>query len=125
MKKKILLFVFTLCLFFLGYNYFFPDHRTINQEEALFNVEASILFDEFIDNSKQAEYKYLNQTITVSGVITSFNTENIMINNKIFCKFDNIVNKININDSIVVKGRCIGYDELLEEIKLDQCSIVK
>jgi len=125
MKKKILLFVFTLCLFFLGYNYLFPDHRTINQEEALFNVEASILFDEFIDNSKQAEYKYLNQTITVSGVITSFNTENIMINNKIFCKFDNIVNKININDSIVVKGRCIGYDELLEEVKLDQCSIVK
>ena len=125
MKKKILLFVFTLCLFFLGYNYLFPDHRTINKEEALFNVEASILFDEFIDNSKQAEYKYLNQTITVSGVITSFNTENIMINNKIFCKFDNIVNKININDSIVVKGRCIGYDELLEEIKLDQCSIVK
>ena len=125
MKKKILLFVFTLCLFFLGYNYLFPDHRTINQEEALFNVEASILFDEFIDNSKQAEYKYLNQTITVFGVISSFNTENIMINNKIFCKFDNIVNKININDSIVVKGRCIGYDELLEEIKLDQCSIVK
>lgn len=125
MKKKILLFVFTLCLFFLGYNYLFPDHRTINQEEALFNVEASILFDEFIDNSKQAEYKYLNQTITVSGVITSFNPENIMINNKIFCKFDNIMNKININDSIVVKGRCIGYDELLEEIKLDQCSIVK
>lgn len=125
MKKKILLFVFTLCLFFLGYNYLFPDHRTINQEEALFNVEASILFDEFIDNSKQAENKYLNQTITVSGVITSFNNENIMINNKIFCKFDNIVNKININDSIVVKGRCIGYDELLEEIKLDQCSIVK
>ena len=122
MKKKILLFVFTLCLFFLGYNYLFPDHRTINQEEALFNVEASILFDEFIDNSKQAEYKYLNQTITVSGVITSFNTENIMINNKIFCKFDNIVNKININDSIVVKGRCIGYDELLEEIKLYQLS---
>jgi|TARA_B110000977_G_C11049019_1_gene481629 hypothetical protein len=125
MKKKILLFVFTLCLFFLGYNYLFPDHRTINQEEALFNVEASILFDEFIDNSKQAENKYLNQTITVSGVITSFNPENIMINNKIFCKFDTIMTEININDSTVVKGRCIGYDELLEEIKLDQCSIVK
>ena len=117
--------MFTLCLFFLGYNYLFPDHRTINQEEALFNVEASILFDEFIDNSKQAEYKYLNQTITVSGVITSFNPENIMINNKIFCKFDTIMTEININDSTVVKGRCIGYDELLEEIKLDQCSIVK
>ena len=100
MKKKILLFVFTLCLFFLGYNYLFPDHRTINQEEALFNVEASILFDEFIDNSKQAEYKYLNQTITVSGVITSFNTENIMINNKIFCNFDNI-SELKVNDSIV------------------------
>ena len=101
MKKKILFFLFTLCLFFLGYNYLFPDHRTINQEEALFNVEASILFDEFIDNSKQAEYKYLNQTITVSGVITSFNPENIMINNKIFCKFDTIMTEININDLII------------------------
>ena len=125
MKKKILFFLFTLCLFFLGYNYLFPDHRTINQEESLFNMEASILFDEFLDNSKQAEYKYLDQTITVSGVISSVNNESITINNKIFCNFAEIFSELKVNDSISVKGRCIGYDDLLEEIKFDQCSIVK
>jgi hypothetical protein len=26
---------------------------------------------------------------------------------------------------VAIKGRCIGFDDLLEEIKLDQCSIIK
>jgi hypothetical protein len=36
-----------------------------------------------------------------------------------------MLSKLKVNDTIVVKGRCIGYDDLLEEIKLDQCSIVR
>lgn len=36
-----------------------------------------------------------------------------------------IFSELKANNPISVKGRCIGYDDLLEEIKLDQCSIVK
>jgi hypothetical protein len=32
---------------------------------------------------------------------------------------------LKVNDSVTVKGRCIGFDDLLEEIKLDQCTIKK
>ena len=125
MKKKIFLFLFSLCLFFVVYNYLFPPHRAINKEKAQFNIEASLLFTEFIEDSKLAEFKYLDQTISISGVITSLNSNDITVSNKIFCNFDSVLSKLKVNDSIVIKGRCIGYDELLQEIKLDQCSIVK
>ena len=55
----------------------------------------------------------------------SRDNESITINNKIFCNFTKIFSELKVNDPISVKGRCIGYDDLLEEIKLDQCSIVK
>ena len=103
----------------------FPAHRAINEEKAQFNIEASLLFTEFIEDSKVAEFKYLDQTISISGVITSLNSNDITVSNKIFCNFDSVLSKLKVNDSIVIKGRCIGYDELLQEIKLDQCSIVK
>ena len=125
MKKKIFLLLFSLCLFFAVYNYLFPAHRAINEEKAQFNIEASLLFTEFIEDSKVAEFKYLDQTISISGVITSLNSNDITVSNKIFCNFDSVLSKLKVNDSIVIKGRCIGYDELLQEIKLDQCSIVK
>ena len=125
MKKKNILFIFSLCLFFVLYNYLFPSHRAISEEKAQFNVEASLLFTEFIEDSKVAELKYLDQTISIYGIITSLNFNDITVSNKIFCNFDSLLSKLKVNDSIVIKGRCIGYDELLQEIKLDQCSIVK
>ena len=73
----------------------------------------------------KAELKYLDQTIVVSGLITSVNAENITISNKIYCQFETLNNDLKVNVSVAIKGRCIGFDDLLEEIKLDQCSIKK
>jgi hypothetical protein len=53
------------------------------------------------------------------------NVENVTINNKIYCQFESLNNDLKVNDSVAIKGRCIGFDDLLEEIKLDQCSIIK
>lgn len=125
MKRKILFILSLILLSFLGYNYLFPDHRTIYQEEAKFTIDASVLFNNFIENPKLAESKFLDQTITIYGVVTSLQAQGVTINNKIFCNLENLSNKHKVNDQIVIKGRCIGYDELLEEVKLDQCSIVK
>ena len=30
-----------------------------------------------------------------------------------------------LNNDVTIKGRCIGYDDLLEELKMDQCIIIK
>lgn len=125
MRKKFIFFTIIGAVFFLGYDYLFPEHRSIQDEPPRFSLEANLFFNEFEANSKQAETKYLDQTISVIGVVTSVNPQNLTINRKIFCKFENTADMPKLKDSIQLKGRCIGYDDLLEEIKLDKCSIIK
>jgi hypothetical protein len=125
MKKKIVLFIIVLAGFLIIYNYVFPEHRSIEKEKPLYSAQATLVFKEFMDNLTLAEVKYLDQTIVVTGVITSLSSDNLTINNKISCKFDGPISGFSIHDSIVIKGRCIGFDDLLEEIKLDQCSSIK
>ena len=103
----------------------YPDHRSISEETVSYTLDAESLFNEFTEDSQQAELKYLDQTIIVSGVVTSINSKSVTISNKIYGQFETLNSDLKVNDSIAVKGRCIGYDDLLEEIKLDQCSIIK
>ena len=125
MRNKI---IYSLILVFgiiIAYNYMYPDHRSISEETVSYTLDADSLFNEFTEDSQQAELKYLDQTIIVSGVITSINANSVTISNKIYGQFETLYSDLKVNDSIAVKGRCIGYDDLLEEIKLDQCSIIK
>ena len=123
MRNKL---IFILVLVFgviVAYNYMYPDHRSISEESVSYTLDADSVFNEFIQDSQKAELKYLDETILVSGVITSLDAQNITISNKIYCQFESLNSDLKVNDSIAVKGRCIGFDDLLEEIKLDQCSI--
>ena len=48
-----------------------------------------------------------------------------MISNKISVRFDTIQNITESTlENVYVKGRFVGYDELLEEFQLDQCILI-
>ncbi|MEW4924734.1 hypothetical protein [Algibacter sp. 2305UL17-15] len=127
MKKRI---GFSILLIIVGiflYNYIYQDHRDVKAETPEFVVNSNDLISQFSNNSEEAEKKFLNKTIQVSGLVTEISNEKtIVIDNSIFCQFKNPIppNTAVLNKSIVIKGRCIGFDDLLEEIKLDQCSII-
>ncbi|MDA9056360.1 OB-fold putative lipoprotein [Flavobacteriaceae bacterium] len=125
MRNKIIFSLILVCGIILSYNYMYPDHRSISEETVRYTLEAESLFNEFTEDSQQAELKYLDQTIIVSGIVTSINSKSVTISNKIYGQFETLNSDLKVNDPIAVKGRCIGYDDLLEEIKLDQCSIIK
>ncbi len=109
----------------MGYNYIYQDHRNIEIEKPEFVLTSEALISEFAANSTAAEKKYLNKTLEISGSISEINTSTLVLNNNVFCQFQNIIsNTILTNEFVRLKGRCIGYDDLLEEIKLDQCSII-
>jgi hypothetical protein len=67
----------------------------------------------------------LNRTITVTGIITSMEMQSITIDSKVHCSFVNEIQEIENGANIVIKGRCIGFDDLFEIVKLDQSSIIK
>ena len=126
MKKKILiiaLLAITIIAYF-GYNYIYQDHRNISKEDADYTINASEFITEFVSDSEIAQTKYLNKTIVINGNITAQTNKSITLNNIIFCSLLEI-NKISKDSVVTMKGRFIGYDDLLEEIKLDQCSLTK
>jgi hypothetical protein len=46
------------------------------------------------------------------------------LDEKLLARFtNNIPNNLKLQTPIAVKGRLIGYDDLLAEIQLDQCTI--
>ena len=124
MRNKIIFSLILILGLIFAYNYTYPDHRSISKESASYTIDAVGFFNEFKQNSTQAELKYLDQTIVVSGIITSVERESITISNKIYCQFETLNTDLKVNDPVAVKGRCIGFDDLLEEIKLDQCTVI-
>ncbi len=126
MKKRLWIILLIVIIGgFLGYNYIYQDHRDIDAETPEFTVTSQAIATEFSNDAATAETKYLNKTIMVSGNITEVNAKDITINNTLFCNLNEGYETTNfkINDNITIKGRCIGYDDLLEQVKLDQCSI--
>lgn len=126
MKKKYwIIIVLITILGVITYNYVFQSHRDIEAETSAFKIEAKTLISDFKKNTAASENKYLNKTIKVIGIVSEINTLDLTIEDAIFCSFNKKTNLIHIkpNTKISVKGRCIGYDELLEEVKLDQCSV--
>ncbi len=110
----------------IGYQYIYQNHRNIETEKAEYILTPQTISDEFKLDALKSEKKYLNQTIEISGTITEVNENDLTLNDMVFCQFNNIVNQtIKINSVVKIKGRCIGYDDLLEQVKLDQCTLLK
>jgi predicted negative regulator of RcsB-dependent stress response len=125
MRKVIIILIILIIAAIVGYNYIYQDHRDIENEASAFvipSTEIALLFNE---DAISAEQKFLNKTIEVSGLISELNTNNLTIDDKVFCQFSDAVQTVlEKNENIKIKGRVIGYDDLLEQVKLDQCTII-
>ena len=124
-RNGIALIIVLIITAFICYNYIYQDHRDIKNEKAEFSISSNDIVNQFINNASAAEQKFLNKTIEVSGLITDINSNDITIDNKVFCQFsNNLETSLDKNENIKIKGRVIGYDDLLEQIKLDQSTII-
>ncbi|MFL9845018.1 OB-fold protein [Flavobacterium rhizosphaerae] len=128
MKRKtgaivILAFIIIGSLYFY-YGYLYKDARNISTEEASFSLPAAQLVSNYKEGIATSDKKYLNKTIEITGVVTSIADSVVIIDSVVFCSFD-ILPGIKENDKVAIKGRCIGYDELFNEVKLDQCIVNK
>ena len=122
MKRKwAVLLIIILILAIIGYNYIYKPHRDISEEKADFSLSASKLHEAFSKDLTAAETLYLDKTLIVSGYISEITDTDISIDNTVFCLWNDTKNRsLTVGDKINIKGRCIGYDDLLELVKLDQ-----
>lgn len=126
MKKKLFYILLLLIVVIFGiYKYMYKSHRDIASEEAAFSKTVSEVFQAFKTNDSLANKTYLDKTISVKGKITNIDLANkiITVDEKLSARFtDKISDNVKLQDSITLKGRLVGFDDLLEEIQMDQCT---
>ena len=128
MRKNILIFAIFMAVGFFGYTYLFGGGRDFANEEAIKVSSVESIFSEFSKNEQTSNKKYLNKVIEISGKVTQVDTDSnaIMMDGKVYASFKkNDFMNFNENENINIKGRFLGYDDLLEELKLDNCTVIK
>lgn len=127
MRKKIIIaLVLILALAFVAYKYMYKSHRDISTETVTYSETVTQVYNAFQKNDSLANAKYLDKTIEIYGKITNIDSPNkiITVDEKLIARFTNSVPKgLKLQNTITLKGRVVGYDDLLEEIQMDQCTI--
>jgi len=111
---------------FAGYNYvMYGGARDLSSESTQFTVSSKSIMDEFSKSTPSANTKYLEKAIAISGKVTAINGTEISIDNSIICTLQIPNSSIKKDQSLQIKGRVVGYDDLMGELKLDQCLVIK
>ena len=125
-RNKIAIIVVLIAIAaYFGYNYIMTSGaRNLQTEKPEFTTSAKTIYGEFSTNSDVATKKYLNKAIQLSGVVTNTKDSVITLEEKVSCQFQ-LIPSLLIGEKVTIKGRVTGYDDLLGEVKLDQCVIAK
>jgi uncharacterized membrane protein len=126
MKKKLLIGSFLIVLAIIAIvMYIYKPHRNIQEETATHQIEAKTLYESFTSDEQTANQKFLDQVIEIKGKVTALDKENksIVLDNHVNASGIETIN-VSLNQDVVVKGRCVGYDEIMEEIAVDQSKII-
>ena len=121
----IIALVILVSFFSIRYYVYNAGRRDIQSEETAFAVSSEAIVTEFSSNATASNKKYLEKTIAVSGVITSIKGEEVILDNSVNCNFLTASISLKKNQKLTIKGRVVGYDDLLGEVRLDQCNLSK
>ncbi|MDL2145463.1 hypothetical protein QQY79_23310 [Flavobacterium tructae] len=105
------------------YGFLFKEARNIESEIPEFSITTTKLLDDYNSNTEKADSLYLNKTIEITGKVTKETDSVVILENNIFCLFTKKAKDKLLNNKVTIKGKCIGFDELFQEVKLDQCTI--
>lgn len=106
----------------MGYKYITNGTgRNIAAEKSAFIINATAITNEFVTDANTANKKYLEKTIEITGEVTAVNDTIITLNNNVICNFKTANKTITLNQNATIKGRVVGYDDLMGELKLDNC----
>lgn len=121
MANKTLISFLVVALLTVGvYFYAYRGHRNITNEGAAFADTALAIKDSIAQNNEA----FFNQTLKVSGFVTSVEDNTLTLNDALVAQFESSP-KVTIDQQLTLKGRCIGYDDLFQVVVLDQSIILE
>ena len=121
-KNKFIVFLLAICCSgYVYYTHLMKPPASIESRQVAFTGTAA----EFSPKVQENANEWLNNIVVLEGVLTSKDENGITLNNRIYCQFSTRQKIVVAEQILQIKGRFIGYDDLLNELKLDQCIIQK
>ena len=111
--------VIGLIVFFssLLYNYLYQSHKDVETTPAFFTGNSIEFHQQF-----NTDYSIVfTKTIEITGKVTSVVSEGFILDGTIYCQLQPNQKMPSTSQMVSVKGTVIGYDDLLNELKLNEC----
>ncbi len=110
----------------IGYNYVYHGHRSIERQDADYRLAVAPLEQKFLTDARAANIQYANKVIEVTGKVTAADTvaHVLTIDEKLLAECS-LVPLPHTGTVVRIKGRFVGYDDLLGELRMDQATILK
>jgi len=130
-KKKIIILVSLLSFLVVSTTIYFiwnKPHKNYFNAPVDISIEGTKLNEYYQNDLMDANLKFLDKILLVSGPVTKLNSRLVIIGDNIVCSLDSshvLDTSIKLYDEISVRGRCIGYDDLFEEVRIDHCFIMQ
>ncbi len=102
---------------------FYKPHRNVGSEEATYTLSAQDLSKAFATDTT-AMAKYIDKAVLINGAITNIEGDHISLDN-IICNMDSTetakLGSLKVGENVKIQGRLTTYNDLMEEIMMDQC----
>lgn len=121
-KSKPYLLIFLVVAIISGivlYKYMYKPHEKTEEIEASYLGKSK----DFIKKVEVDFAPWYTKTVELTGSITAIVENGFILDNFMYCQLREPVENLTKDKVVTVKGTIIGYDELLNELKLNQCII--
>ena len=133
MKKWLLVALILIIIgMIVGLYMYNKGPRQLKNEKTELSISATELFNSFSENETEANSKFLDKVVEVSGeikAITSDGTKGIVLEtgdmlSSVICEMDDEVSLegLRVGNQVIIKGQCTGY---LMDVILVKSIIVK
>lgn len=108
-------------LVYSGYLFIVKPPSKIQNQPSCFKGNSEQLI-QIIETQKDSMN---NKVVEVTGELSGTEKPFLILNQSVYCKMENFQNteRLKTGDQVKIKGRFIGFDELLNEVKLDHCVV--
>ncbi|SRR5690606_1990200 len=106
----------------LAQRFLYPAPRDIARERVEFEMSARALSEAM--SQMESTPPYANRVVLTWGKIVEIRGRRIVLEHGVEALMLDPVENVGVGDKVTIKARCVGYDELLEAVRLDQASMV-
>ena len=124
MKKKYLVIILLIIAVgsLVAYNVIAAKGYDVPYEQPAFTTTSKEITNQFKASSKSANQKYYKKVIVIKGIVSEIHGNSVIIGDSIVCLMRETNPAIKTNQSVSIKGRYIGFDDFMGEIRFDNCA---